>query len=369
MHLQQLSLTNFKNYEAITLHFSPRLNLFIGANGAGKTNLLDAIYYLCFCKSYFHNSDQYNIRHAQDFCRLVGDFLLKDKQERIIAKVGKRRKKEFSRNTIPYKKLSEHIGLLPIVIIAPDDRNLITDASEVRRKWLDSLLAQLNATYLQKLIQYNKVLLQRKALLKQFNDNQYFDETLLSAYDQQLLPLGNFIHQKRKEIISAFLPILQSFYEQISGGKEQVDCQYQSHLLTNEFSTLLKNSQVQDRYLQRTTKGIHRDDVIFTIQQFSLKKFGSQGQQKSFLVALKLAVYQLIAEQKKVQPILLLDDILDKLDKHRIHHLLAIINTKKFGQVFISDTQLDSITQLFAPTILPHHIYQIDSGTITQLST
>ncbi len=347
MYLEAIKITNFKNYEEASLKFSPFLNLIVGMNGTGKTNLLDAVHYLCFCKSYFNATDSVNIRHQQGFFRLEGLFFANNQHQNIVAKIGNGRKKEMLRDKVPYKKLSEHIGLLPLVMIAPDDVDLVKGGSEDRRKLIDSTLAQFDKTYLAALISYNKILQQRNALLKSFYENQNFNPALLATYNDQLVPQAQHIYEKRKELTLALLPLLQQFYEQLSGGREEVGCSYKSPLHDKDLATILQQNQQQDRYAQRTTQGVHRDDWLFVINHFPLKKFGSQGQQKSFLIALKMAIYKYIQQKKGVPPILLLDDIFDKLDQERIKQLLAIVTDTQFGQVFVSDTQLARIQAIF----------------------
>lgn len=362
MYLDRLALTNYKNYEQAAFRFSPQFNAIVGENGAGKTNLLDAIYYLCFCKSYFNASDSNNIRHEQAFFRLDAQFSLSETQENIVAKVAKARKKEFLRNGVPYQKLSEHIGLLPAVMIAPNDTDLIKFGSDNRRKLLDTTLCQLDKIYLKQLIIYNKILQQRNALLKKFAETRRFNTTLLATYNQQLVPAAHYIVAQRKALTDNITDNLQAFYQIISGGKEEVACTYVSALLNNDFSALLTQNLKHDRQLQRTTQGTHRDDWQFTIKSYPLKKFGSQGQQKSFLIALKLAIYQYIQAKKQLSPILLLDDIFAKLDWNRLNQLIALICTHKFGQVFLSDTQHDRIKLVLSKHTQQYELFTIADG-------
>ena len=368
MYLQEIKIVNFKNYELANLRFSQKLNVVFGQNGVGKTNLLDAIYYMCFCKSYFNTSDSLNIKHSSHFFRIESVFILNEQQENIIVKVGQGRKKAMLRNKIVYKRLSEHIGLLPLVMVAPDDISLIKNASEERRKLIDSTLCQLDSIYLTNLIQYNKILQQRNASLKTFAEKRYFDTTLLQTYDDLLVPLGSFIYSKRKEFVENLIPILHFFYKILSQSKENINCIYKSDLNEKAFGDILKENVLQDRNAQRTTQGIHRDDLLFLINEYPMKKFGSQGQQKSFLMALKLAIYRYIQEKKQKKPILLLDDIFDKLDLQRIEQLIHIVTKDNFGQVFISDTQLNRIKIIFDKLSLSYRVFEIkDSQNITNL--
>ncbi len=370
MYLKELHIANFKNYSQSKIRFDAKLNLAVGHNGAGKTNLLDSIYYLCCCKSYFSSSDLQNIRHEQNYFRLDGVFeiLQTAESEHITAKIATHRKKTILRNDLAYKKLSEHIGLLPLVFVAPDDLQLIKGSSEGRRKLMNGTLSQLDQAYLQSLIRYNKVLQQRNTLLKQFQERRYFNQTLLETYNEQLIPLGTRIHQSRTTQTQTLLPLLQQYYERISSGKEQVNCQYKSVLNEQTLEELLRTNLQQDRYAQRTTQGIHRDDWLFEINGYPLKKYGSQGQQKSFLIALKLAIYQLIRQHKQIRPILLLDDIFDKLDASRTTQLLQTVMGEHFGQIFISDTQLDRMRQIFDNFEIQPKIFQIVDGTISEVA-
>ncbi|OWY24339.1 DNA replication/repair protein RecF [Sphingobacteriales bacterium UPWRP_1] len=363
MYLQQLNILNFKNYGQCALQFLPRINLVCGQNGAGKTNLLDAVYYLCFCKSYFSATDAQNIHHGQDFFRLEGRFILNTGQDcTTLVKYGTGRKKEFSLNGTVYDRLSEHIGLLPLVMIAPDDTEIIKNSSEERRKLLDITISQIDKNYLQALILYNKTLQQRNALLKNFAERNYFNAALLETYNEQLAQPAMLIFAKRQQAVQLLLPLVQQFYNQLSGGRETVYCTYQSALEKTGFDTLLKQNLPADRQLQRTTEGIHRDDVDFTINNYPLKKFGSQGQQKSFLIALKLAIFRLIAQSSGKTPIILLDDIFDKLDQQRITQLVQIITGPNFGQVFISDTQQDRMQAIFTRLNIAYQLYSLHNG-------
>lgn len=346
MHLAHLRLTNFKNYASADFAFAEGVNLIVGLNGTGKTNLLDAIYCLCACKSYFNYTDGQNVRHEAVFFRVEGDFVRQQQAENVVFTYTAK-KKDFLRNRSAYEKLSEHIGLLPVVMIAPDDIALVKEGSELRRKLLDTALSQSNPPYLAALIRYNRLLAHRNALLKQFAERQQFDATLLDTYTTQLVPLGNYIHACRQQFCQAIEPLLQHYYGSLCKHLEVVSSRYQSSLHHTEMGLLLDKNLHHDRQQQRTTDGIHRDDWVFGIGGYALKKYGSQGQQKSFLIALKLALYELLATEVQLKPILLLDDIFDKLDPQRIAQLLQITagNTAVFGQIFISDTQPDRIQQ------------------------
>ena len=338
MFLKKLSLINYKNFESAEFDFDAKLNCLVGDNGRGKTNVLDAVYHLAFGKSYFNPMSSQNIKHGEDFFVIDGHFEKKERTEKIVCSLKRGMKKSIKRNGKLYEKLSEHIGLLPLVIISPSDRDLITEGSDTRRKFMDGVISQSNPEYLKTLIKYNKVLAQRNSLLKYFAVNQTYDETTVSVYNEQLVTFGTYIHEQRSEFINLFIPLFKEQYISISGGQEEVDLEYQSQLFKGDFIQLLSNTIDKDRALQYTSTGIHKDDLIFKIEGHPIKKFGSQGQQKSYLIALKFAQFYLIKEQAKTTPILLLDDIFDKLDENRVAHIIKLVDDEKFGQIFISDT-------------------------------
>lgn len=363
MQIDQLILTNFKNYEKEKFHFSPRVNCLVGRNGMGKTNLLDAIYYLCMGKSYFIPNDRHLALHGTDFFRLEGHFLREEKSERIVAKVLPGKQKELERNAVAYHKLSEHVGLLPIVIIIPDDTLLATEGSEERRRFLDNTICQLDPLYLRRLIQYQKVLRQRNAALKQMADAGRFQESLLEVYDRQLQEPGQYIHEKRRDFTDTFNPILAEVYRLISGGAETARCRYRSALEKEpDLSALLRQNREKDRVLQRTAQGLHRDDLVFYLDDHPLKNFASQGQLKSYILALKLAQYELIRQQKNQRPLLLLDDIFDKLDQHRVEQLLSLLMEGDFGQIFITDTDEKRVSSMLSGRQCPYHEFLITQG-------
>ncbi len=383
MHIEKITLTNFKNYDSQTLLFGERLNAFVGLNGIGKTNLLDAIYYLCMCKSYFLPSDSDVILRGADFLRLEGFFKKNNLSEKIVAKVQARRKKVFERNDVPYPVLSEHIGFLPVVMMTPDDTELVKEGSEARRRFLDNTLSQLDNAYLTHLIFYNRILEQRNSLLKKYahtltnsfvDDGQSSDlENLLAIYEKQMLPSTRYIFQKRKQFVLEFEPIFNDIYQNISDSRETVMIVYESPLekiiAENEMNETVDinfwlTSREKDRLLQRTTVGIHRDDLGFEMGGKSVKKFSSQGQLKSFVVAIKLAQYEILRGVKTEPPILLLDDIFDKLDEQRVKNLLQLILNQSFGQVFITDTHKGRITDIFEASSLDYKIFPIDNDSI-----
>ncbi|MCW5515826.1 DNA replication/repair protein RecF [Muriicola sp. Z0-33] len=341
MFLKKLSLINYKNFESGEFDFDNKINCFVGDNGVGKTNILDAIYHLAFGKSYFNPLASQNIKHGEEFFVIDGHFEKEERTEKIVCSLKRGTKKTIKRNGKIYDKLSEHIGLLPLVIISPSDRDLIIEGSDTRRKFVDGVISQSDPEYLQTLIKYNKVLSQRNSLLKFFAANHTYDETTIAVYNEQLVTFGNHIHEKRKAFIELFIPLFKEQYISISGGEEVVNLEYHSQLSKGDFLQLLTNSIDKDRALQYTSTGIHKDDLIFEIEGHPIKKFGSQGQQKSFLIALKFAQFYLIREKAKTTPILLLDDIFDKLDENRVSHIIKLVDDENFGQIFISDTHAE----------------------------
>lgn len=338
MLLKNLSLINYKNFESKNFDFDTKINCFVGANGIGKTNALDAIYHLSLGKSYFNPIATQNIRHDSDFFVIEGAFENGEREEKIVCSLKRGAKKIIKRNAKPYERLSDHIGLLPLVIISPADRDLIVEGSETRRKFMDGVISQSDKAYLQDLIKYNKVLSQRNSLLKYFAANQAFDATTLAVYNEQLIEYGMPIHEKRAAFLEAFIPIFKEQYAIISGGNEAVELSYESKLTNTDFLSLLEKNIDRDKALQYTSVGIHKDDLSFKITDYPIKKFGSQGQQKSFLIALKFAQFHFMKELAKTTPILLLDDIFDKLDENRVSHIIALVDNENFGQIFVSDT-------------------------------
>jgi DNA replication and repair protein RecF len=368
MHLKKISLINFKNYPEAVLEFSHHLNCLTGNNGEGKTNILDAIHYLSFCKSFFNPIDSQNILHDAPFFLVQGFFDNNNEEDEVYCGLKRNQKKHFKRNKKEYTRLAEHIGLYPLVMVSPADSELITDGSESRRKFIDSVIAQFDRYYLENLIAYNKVLSHRNALLKQIADSGKFEKASLEIWDMQLTDYGKRIHEKRNSFINSFIPIFQKYYELISGGREKVGIEYTSHLNNNDFEQVLENALNRDRILQYTTVGIHKDDLEFTIDTFPLKKYASQGQQKSFLIALKLAQFDFIKNIKQVTPILLLDDIYDKLDDLRVKQLMDIVSSDNFGQLFITDTHPTRLADLFKQGSADFKVFKITQGHVTDVT-
>lgn len=359
MHLQRITLVNFKNFESQSFDFEDKINCFVGNNGVGKTNVLDAIYYLSFSKSYFNSVATQNIRHNEDFFMIEGSYQMKDRIDTVVCSLKRGHKKVIKRNGKMYEKFSDHIGYLPLVIISPADRDLIIEGSDTRRKFIDSVISQSNAKYLQTLINYNKVLAQRNSLLKYFAANRIFDVVNLNVYNDQLNRYGIEIYKSRKEFLEAFIPIFKKRYESISSSKEKVDLVYKTQMDDGDLLDLFDKSLEKDRILQFTTVGIHKDDLSFEIDGYPIKKFGSQGQQKSYLVALKLAQFDFIKEQIQVKPILLLDDIFDKLDDSRVAQIISLVNNDEFGQLFISDTHKERTEEVVRKTNQSFKIFQL----------
>ena len=351
MILQKLSLLNYKNFEVQNFNFDPKINCFVGNNGVGKTNILDAIYHLSFGKSYFNPITSQNIKHDEEFFVIEGNYLKNEVPEKIVVSA--------KRNEKIYERFSDHIGLLPLVIISPADRDLIIEGSETRRKFVDGVISQRDSQYLNSLISYNKVLAQRNALLKYFIANHTFNKDTVDIYDEQLDNYGSLIFKKRSEFLEEFLPIFIDRYESISSGNEKIDLQYKSQLQENDLVSLLKENIQRDRFSQYTNYGIHKDDLIFEIDGHPIKKFGSQGQQKSYLIALKLAQFDFIKTHSKSNPILLLDDIFDKLDEDRVEHLLGLVDNENFGQLFISDTHADRTEAVIKKVHQSYKMFQL----------
>ena len=346
MFLKRLSLINYKNFDSRTFEFDSKINCFVGANGVGKTNALDAIYHLSFGKGYFNPVATQNIKHEEDFFVIDGEFEKLDREEKIVCSLKTGLKKIIKRNGKAYERLSDHIGLIPLVIISPADRDLIIEGSDTRRKFIDGVISQSDKGYLQTLIKYNKILVQRNSLLKYFVANNTFDASTLSVYDEQLHNYGSEIFKKRLKFVEAFIPIFKEQYAAISAGKEKVTLSYDSKLLDDDLSSLLAKNVEKDRILQYTGVGIHKDDLNFEIAGHPIKKFGSQGQQKSFLIALKFAQFHFIKKQAKTTPILLLDDIFDKLDENRVAQIVGMVDNENFGQIFISDTHAERTEEI-----------------------
>ena len=362
MYLKQLSLINFKNYQEFEAQFSEKINCFVGNNGMGKTNLLDAIYYLSFCKSFFNTIDSQNIKHGEALFLLQGLFNKEGEDIEVYCGLKRNQKKIFKKNKIEYERLSEHIGAFPLVMISPSDSDLINESSEVRRRFLDGIISQYDKVYLDKLINYSHILKQRNALLKHFYETRTFDAESLEIWDEQLIIFGKSILEIRLRFLQHFIPLFNHYYQFISDSKEEVALHYQNSLDENDFKTALTNVLPRDRAVGYTTVGPHKDDLEFTIAHFSLKKFASQGQQKSYLLALKLAQFEFIKTKKNTKPLLLLDDIYDKLDEKRFTKLLDLVSGDDFGQVFITDTHPERIQILLNTKQINAKLFLVENG-------
>lgn len=344
--LQSLHLINFKSYRELELSLSPRINCFVGPNGSGKTNLLDAIHYLALCKSYFTSIDSQNIRHGEDFFLTQGEFLMDENSEFISCGFKTGQKKVMKRNGKSYDKLSEHIGLIPLIVVSPSDAELVYGGSEDRRRFIDGAVSQYDHLYLDALIKYNKALVQRNSLLKEFSRSGTQDMDMLEIWDSQLSMYGETIYKVRKQFVEEMTGVFQDFYQHISNGSEKVELVYDSQLEKASLDILLKQSVQKDLALEYTSAGIHKDDLLFMQDGYPMKRVGSQGQQKTLLVSLKLAELHLVRKKTGKQPLLLLDDIFDKLDAIRVMQLIKLVSGQTFGQIFITDTDRNNISEL-----------------------
>ena len=359
MFLERLHLLNFKNYADYEAVLSERINCFAGPNGVGKTNLLDAIHYLSFCKSYFNPIDSQNIRHDEGFFMIQGIFKNNGETSEIYCGIKRNQKKVFKKNKTEYERLSEHIGQYPLVMISPSDSDLVNGSSEGRRKFLDGIISQYDRSYLDKLIAYNNALRQRNVLLRQFADTRVFDAESLDIWDSMLALHGDGIHQIRVHFLKEFIPLFNAYYQFVSNSRENASLTYECSYEGTSLHTALMTSLSRDRALGYTTMGPHRDDLDFKLDGFPLKKYGSQGQQKSFLIALKLAQYEFIRDRKNTLPLLLLDDVYDKLDADRFGKLLEKVSGEGFGQVFITDTHADRIREALEKTGVAFKLFEV----------
>lgn len=365
LHVRKLELTQFKNHRHSVWQFNPKVNIITGNNGNGKTNVLDALHFLSFTKSYLGSTDAACITHGEQMALIKAEAERKELTTTIDIGLKRGQKKMIQVDGKAAEKLSEHIGYLPVVMITPSDRDLILDAAEVRRKLMDSTVSQNNRTYMNALMGYNKALTQRNTTLKYFASNRTFDGDMLDLYNEQLIIHSEVIHNGRKEYVKELVPVLQRYYDLLSGGREAVSIAYKSALLEQDMKSLLAENLERDKVLQYTSGGLHRDDLIFKLGTHPIKRLGSQGQQKSFLIALKLAQFELTQRHLGMSPLLLLDDIFDKLDESRVANLLSLVNTEKFGQIFITDTHSDRMLELSTHLQLNHTTFKVlDNGEI-----
>ena len=346
MILNNISILNYKNISEANLSFSDKVNCFTGRNGMGKTNLLDAIYYLSFCRSFISQPDAMVVRHDEDFLMLQGKYSRRGETEEISCGIQLGKRKIVKRNGKEYKRLSMHIGLLPAVMVSPLDWDLIKGGSEERRRLMDQIISQSNKEYLSELIRYNKALENRNSMLKQ----GVTDAILYDSVESVMSDSANYIHNVRTEWIKTFSPIFHDFYSRISGGMEFVSLQYESHLNDAPMLQVLENNRRKDLAVGYTTAGVHRDDMELKLNGYSMRKIGSQGQCKTYTIALRLAQYEFLRQNSGVKPLLLLDDIFDKLDSSRVGNIISVVSDSKFGQIFITDTDRASFDEIIRHT-------------------
>ena len=368
MILKKLSILNYKNIREATLELSPKMNCFIGQNGVGKTNVLDAVYYLSFCRSATNPVDSMVIRHDEPFCVIEGEYeddRLKINDERLSVSVGMKRgtKKRFKRNKKEYKRLSEHIGLIPLVVVAPSDTLLIEGSSEERRHLMDIVIAQYDRSYIDALTRYNNAHQQRNTLLKQ--EDQMPDPMLMDLWEEQMAEAGEQLFTKRSAFIEELTPVFQEYYQQISEGREQVGLQYVSHCQRGPLLEVIRRDRAKDLAVGYSLHGVHRDDLVFTLGGHPMRREGSQGQNKTYVIALKLAQFEFLKRTaSQTTPLLLLDDIFDKLDSHRVEQIVRLVSSDNFGQIFITDTNRDHLDQILSTSALDYKIFHVDNGEI-----
>ncbi len=370
MNLKRLQLHNFKNFAEVDIQLHPKINFFVGDNGVGKTNLMDAIHYLSFCKSFYNNNDQLNILHNCNFFAIHGhyDDVCGQENVQVSCVLKQDVRKVFKLNKKEYGRMSEHIGLIPLVMVSPYDVDLINQGSEHRRKYFDGVVSQFDRLYLEDLINYNRVLQQRNVLLKTMVEQHRFEMQAIQIWDIQMIEIGQRIHERRKSFLEHLKPVLQEFYDFLTDNKETIDIEYVSQINDKNYSDVLREAFDKDRFAQYSTAGTHKDDYVFKMNSYPVKRFGSQGQQKSFLMALKLAQFSYTCQVKKIKPLLLLDDIFDKLDEKRVAKVIELAGDGKLGQVFISDTHLERIQSLFAQLDLPYKCFRIEENTLTEVN-
>lgn len=364
MYLKNIRLLQFKNYPKAEVQFSQDINCFVGMNGSGKTNLLDAIYYLCLTKSALNAVDGLNIQHDENFFTVLGDFDLEGKAIEVKCVVEAGKKKQILQNAKPIEKMSDHVGLLPVVMIAPDDTQLIKGSSDERRRFFDTILCQLDRGYLEQLMRYQHFLKQRNALIKQFAERGRWNQEFIEPFDRELILLSKAIASSRKGFLETYNPMVEAYYGEISDMQEPISIQYETDCLKADFEKEFRKSSQKDFILKRTNRGAHKDDYVFEISNYPIKKFGSQGQQKSYVIALKLAQFQIFFAKKLTKPILLLDDIFDKLDDSRIAKLMNLVATHQFGQLFITDARTERSKKILTEITGDIRFIKIDNGKV-----
>ena len=365
MWLKRISILNYKNLEQVDLAFSRKMNCIIGRNGMGKTNLMDAVYYLSFCKSATNPIDSQNICHDQDFFVVQGFYETDDGDpEEVYCGLKRRQKKQFKRNKKEYSRLSDHIGLIPLVMVSPADSLLIAGGSEERRRFMDVVISQFDREYLDALIRYNKALLQRNTLLKAEVEPE---EELMAVWEEAMAASGEVVYRKRREFIDEFIPVFQSYYSYISQGREQVSLAYESHAAEGNLLELLAASRQRDRIMGYSLKGVHKDDLIMQLGDFPIKREGSQGQNKTYLIALKLAQFEFLKRTgSHTTPIVLLDDIFDKLDASRVEQIVKLVAGDSFGQIFITDTNRDHLDKILKKIEGDYKLFEVDNGMVNE---
>jgi len=367
MYLKKLSLTGFKNYEYAEMELSPGINCFVGNNGVGKTNILDAVHYLSLTKSFFNNIDSLSIRHNDDFFILNGVFSEEGYDDTIHCSFQRGKQKTLKKNGKDYEKLSDHIGKYPVVMISPADSSLIIDGSEERRRFLNKIISQYSPEYLDSVIKYGKALQQRNRFLKDQRPPAKLDQDMLDVLDSQLIKYGNIIYRERMSLSEELTPVLVENYDMISSGRENVRLIYRSHLSEGDYGGILAASLNRDRMLEYTSTGIHKDDLVLEMDNHNVRTVGSQGQQKSFLVALKLAKFDYIARKSGMLPILLLDDIFDKFDAGRVEQIIRLVGNHRFGQIFITDTHPDRLKEILALHSTDYKLFEISDNKISEV--
>ena len=363
MILKRISILNYKNLEQVELDFSPKMNCFIGQNGMGKTNLLDAVYYLSFCKSSANPIDSQNIKHNQDFFVVQGSYLTDEGEpEEVYCGLKRRQKKQFKRNKKEYSKLSDHIGLIPLVMVSPADSELILGGSEERRRFMDVVISQYDREYLSALIRYNKAMAQRNTLLKAEVET---DDELMNVWEEMMASAGEVVFRKRNDFINEFIPTFQSFYSYISQDQEVVNLSYESHAMQGNLLQIIRESRQRDHIMGYSLKGIHKDDLVMQLAEYPIKREGSQGQNKTYLVALKLAQFDFLRRTgSNTTPLLLLDDIFDKLDASRVEQIVKLVSGDKFGQIFITDTNRDHLDKILRKIEGEYKVFGVEQGAI-----
>lgn len=365
MILKRISILNYKNLEQVELDFSTKMNCLIGQNGMGKTNLLDAIYYLSFCKSANNPIDSQNIKHDQNFFVLQGSYVteLGDVEE-VYCGLKRRQKKQFKRNKKEYTRLSDHIGFIPLVMVSPADAELIAGGSEERRRFMDVVISQYDRDYLSALIRYNKALTQRNTLLKAEEEP---DKELMEVWEEIMAMAGEVVYRKRKEFVNEFIPVFQTFYSSISQGQEQVSLSYESHADNGNLLQQLKDNRQRDRIMGYSLKGVHKDDLVMQLDSYPIKREGSQGQNKTFLIALKLAQFDFLRRTgSNTTPLLLLDDIFDKLDASRVEQIVKLVSGNRFGQIFITDTNRDHLDKILEKVHGEYKVFSVEQGNVIE---